>query len=562
MIRGAVLAALLLGARALAQDVAIVQLSENSADVTQTGTASIAGAVVNSVTNEPVKKAQVMLLGAPQNSHQPPTAVTDASGSFTFSRLPPGTFTLQASHPSFDQNRDSILGENQQAITIVADQHVTGITLRVTPNGSLSGHLSDEYGDPVSSCQVIASVAGSRPGSPMNREYAANADDRGEYRIAFLPGGRYLVHVHCHRTLSAPHGFMARDDPRRPELAFVPEFYGGTATTRGASSISVQPGAEVQGIDFRLKTAAAITLRIAVVSDQAFDRQQLEVDLGPSDFQSMLDGASWNEKAGAFLARGLVAGAYTIHARSRDEDAPLFGEAEAVVADDVAKPVTIQLSPPMTLTGAVQLDPDQKGEPMQPREVMLMPLTNGRGFPPPHGQVNKDGSFTLGGIVPGRYMVHVEGVAGAIRSATLGQHDISPYDFEIGPGASGPLNLTITSKQIPVTVSISPADSSHTAWVLAIPRGSEEAIAFGPQGMQSVQVEGASAQISVTPGKYTMYALESAQPWPVISDQGIMAAIADHGKPLEVKDDTANANVTVDMITRDDLRFALQRETQ
>jgi len=558
--REVLLAALLLGVPALAQE-GLVTVQEAAPDSTQTGTASIEGAAVNDVTNEPVKKAQVLLMGVLQNMHQPPTAVTDASGSFAFRRLPAGTYMVQATHPSFDQNRDNILGDNQKEIVVVADQHVTGVSLRLTPNGVISGHLTDEYGDPAANCQVFAVPANRRPIPPMGRMYASTSDDHGEYRITGISAGRYSVYERCRGNLIAPHGFMERDDPRRPALVFVPEFYGGTPGTKGASSVSVQPGADVQGIDFHLKTESAVTLHIGIVSDQAFDPKKLEVAVTPEgDATDMQSFANWDERSGGWLARSLIPGVYTIHAMSREEG--ITGEAEANIADGVAKPVSVQLSPPITLTGSVQVEGGDKTEMLAPREIMLMPLDNSRGVPPSHGPINKNGTFTLTGVMPGRWLLQVAGFPGTIRTATLGQHEISPFSFEIGPGVGGPLNVTLTTKQVTVTVNVSGGDSGKTVWAIAVPKGSEESREMGSQNLQMGQVQGASAQLTVAPGKYTVYAIDCAQPWPVMSDEGLWSAVSDRGKALELKDDAVSGSVSVDVITRADLRYAIQRESQ
>ena len=61
-----------------------------------TGNGVIEGTVINEVTREPVRKAQVMI-----GSANAPPAVTDATGRFAFRNLGPGSYWLQASHSQF-----------------------------------------------------------------------------------------------------------------------------------------------------------------------------------------------------------------------------------------------------------------------------------------------------------------------------------------------------------------------------------------------------------------------------------------------------------------------------
>ena len=547
---------ILLGLAALGQE------AESPSDTTQTGTASIEGTVVNSVTNEPIKKAQVMLMGAPTpGMHQPPTAITDASGAFSFLKLPPGAYTVQASHNSYSSTRDMILGDNQKQIVVTADQHVAGVTLRLTPGGAISGHLIDEYGDPAENCQVMAVPPGQQPQTGRGRLYAASTDDRGEYRISGMPAGRYSVFERCHSTLAAPHGFLPRGDARIPELVFVPEFYGGTPTSKGASMVSVQAGSETQGIDFRLKTANAIAVRIAIASDQPFNPRQLQVELIPPGATYLQFDAFRDQQSGAFMARGITPGTYTVLAVSLDEDAGLYGETEANISD-AARTVAVQLGAPMALTGSVQFAGDSKTDPGRLRDITLIPLDQNRGLRFPRTQINKDGTFTLTGVMPGRFMVQVDGMGAAIRSATLAQHEISPYGFEIGEGAGGPLNIVLSSKQVPVTITIDGSDSSRTASILAIPVGSDDSSTMMPQNISNAQTQGTSAQLSLAPGKYNVYAVECNQVWAITNEEGLWSAISGRGKPLEVRDDAAGASISVDLITRDDLRYALTRESQ
>src|ERR1700726_4107081 len=63
-----------------------------------TGNGSVEGMVINEITREPVRKAQVTV-----GSANAPPAVTDATGRFAFRNLGPGTFWPQASHPLFPQ---------------------------------------------------------------------------------------------------------------------------------------------------------------------------------------------------------------------------------------------------------------------------------------------------------------------------------------------------------------------------------------------------------------------------------------------------------------------------
>ena len=63
----------------------------------------------------------------------------------------------------------------------------------VAGRGAISGRVVDESGDPVIRARVVVEV---RTGPNATRTVAAaEADDRGEYRVGRLPDGSYLVAV-------------------------------------------------------------------------------------------------------------------------------------------------------------------------------------------------------------------------------------------------------------------------------------------------------------------------------------------------------------------------------
>jgi transcriptional regulator of met regulon len=62
----------------------------------QTGTSSIEGSVLNSITREPIRKTLVSLNGTTNLS-----ATTDASGHFAFRQLPEGRYMIQARNDDY-----------------------------------------------------------------------------------------------------------------------------------------------------------------------------------------------------------------------------------------------------------------------------------------------------------------------------------------------------------------------------------------------------------------------------------------------------------------------------
>jgi hypothetical protein len=527
-----------------------------------TGTASIEGTVVNDATNEPVKKAQVSLQGALGGV---PTAVTDSSGSFAFHKLPAGTYTVSAMHDGFDQERASVLGDNQRQVIVTDDQNKSGVEMRLPPNGAISGRLTDENGDPAPNCTVGAQDASS-PGGPLWRQRGdrqAQTDDHGEYRISDLPAGRYLVYQHCYRPLSAPHGFMEQGDPRIPVWAWIPGLYGGAEAGPGASVLSVHVGEEVLGIDFRLKVTNAFTVSIILVPDAAgLDLRNVSVRLlsrDPAMAQAAQYGVGRPNNGGPWRASGVVPGSYVAIADFQQGEIRWHGEAPVEVGD-TPEPVKLPLTAPMTLTGDLVVDGQSASAtepPRPPGTVALMPLDPMRGGPFLQAQPAADGTFTIAGVIPGRYRLQVMGPPNSIQSVTFGGHEVSPNAIDIGAG--GALHVVASVKQVGLQVSVDGLKPDRPVWVLLLPKGMSDP---GP-GMNPPMMLAQQSPLTITapPGEYVAYAVECTQPWQLVNNTAALRALAGMGKPVELKDG-AGAGIAVDVIHREDLKRALDGELE
>jgi len=462
-----------------------------------------------------------------------------------------------------------------------ADQNATGIDLRLAPMGVISGRLIDEAGEPAPYCQVTAVAAD----PPYQQRASANSDDHGEYRLANLTAGRYLVYQHCHQSLAAPHGFMERGDPRTPELAWIPGFYGGADAGPGASAVAVHEGEEVHGVDFHLKTANAFSVQIVVTPDDpAVDLRRVSVRLVPRDsalaFVTQY-GVGRANNTGPFRASALIAGSYTAMADFQEGERRWHGEAAVEIGDAPPEPVRLPLMAAMTITGDVDSGhgdgADSTGQ-MGPRGVIgeglaevtgagrpqgviaLVPVDQSSGLPGAQGQISADGSVSISGVVPGRYRLQVMGGSDTVQSATFSGREISPQGFDIAQGSGGPLHVVTSRKQVELQVSVSGFERGQNGWVFLLPKGSApESAAMNPPPMTSIQTN--PVTISVAPGEYVAYAVACEQPWPLINNAAILRALAGMGKPVEVKEG-AGASVSVDLIGHDTLKQALEKDTR
>jgi protocatechuate 3,4-dioxygenase beta subunit len=541
---------------------------------TVTGTSSIEGTVVNDATGEPVKKAQVRLLGAV--SEKQPVAMTDASGSFAFHKLPAGTYVVNAMHDGFDQNRALLLGDAQKQVTLTDDQAKNGVELRLPPTGAISGRITDENGDPAPNCSVGALDASTLDSFPWQQQGGrqAQTDDRGEYRISNLPAGRYIVYQHCQRGIAAPHGFMERGDPQTPVWAWVPGVYGGADEGAGASALRVHSGEEIRGIDFHLKITNAFHVSVTVVPDDPnVNLQNMWVRLearDPAMARVLQYGMGRQNNSAEFHATPVVPGSYIAIADIQLPNKHWHGEEPVEVRDVPPQPVKLSLTSAMTVSGDLETEDiattgtntnTSGGDdpPSRPQAtVSLIPLkTSFNGGIPQTQPTDDKGNFSITGVLPGRYQLQVIGATNSIKSVTLAGRGVSPSAIDLGPGATGPLHVVISMKQVPVQVSVNNLRQDQQTWVFLLPKGATSPYPGLNPTMASADQSPVSMQ--APPGEYTAYAMECTQPWPLLNNPSVLRAIAAMGKAIEVKEDM-NATATLSVIAREDLKRALDQD--
>src|SRR5262249_54000360 len=115
---------------------------------------------------------------------------------------------------------------------------------------------------------------------------AAYTDDRGEYRLFWLPPGVYYVTAQPSGQSFPGGAFVIMDDANHRTVrvtangatlngsrsgidklgqADAPLFYPGTADSRSAAPIDLKPGLDISGIDFSLERVRTHTVRGTVI---------------------------------------------------------------------------------------------------------------------------------------------------------------------------------------------------------------------------------------------------------------------------------------------------------
>jgi hypothetical protein len=154
----------------------------------------IAGRVLTADTGRPVARARVFINAAEAPGGR--GAQTDADGTYEFTELPAGRYTVNVSKTgfitlSYGQRRPLQAGTPLQ---LADGQQLGGIDFRLPRGSVIAGHVMDESGDPMPgiSVQVMRYqyAQGNRQLVPSG---AAQTDDQGAYRVWGLNPGEYYV---------------------------------------------------------------------------------------------------------------------------------------------------------------------------------------------------------------------------------------------------------------------------------------------------------------------------------------------------------------------------------
>ena len=503
------------------------------------GTGMIAGRVVDADTRQPLHGAVVTLaaIGAPTGPGGPRPAPirpvkTDSQGRFVFPGLVDGGYA------SLVQLEGYAAYIATQSTTLANGASVTNLVLSLTRLGTISGTVRDDAGDPVVGVEVLAFRRTTFQGRPPVFSSAGRyrTDDRGLYRLTNLPPGEYYFCA-CSREpipfdgqllttlaarpleLLAVAGRAAKAGADTASLdttlrTFAPTFHPNTTLAGRATRVKVsgsQPQTAID-IDVTLVPASRVTgvvmgmpngnftanaIRLIPLGDipEAVAITQLVPMLvqpdGRFDFagvapgQYMLDvrftpGAQGGWPSGAALAfiggRGAAAGG--ARAGGPPADA-MWASQTVVVGDEDVTGLVIGLQQGATVTGRLEFvgaTPPPAGQALQRGTGVQLSSVEA----PPRGSsyagpVAADGTFRIGGVIPGRFVVFpVINVPGwpTLRSVTMGGVDITETIIDIdGRDLS---NLVVTVTDVPMaeirgTVSGSVGSAGADTWIRLFP---------------------------------------------------------------------------------------------
>lgn len=496
---------------------------------------SVSGHVVNSITGAPVRQANVVLQNSSRGGNFQ-SATTDSAGAFSAGNLQPGDYLVQVSHPNYQ----GILGiQNQsQTVTVSSAEESSGVTLRLMPGGTISGKVLDDGGEPVTGCPIWALGPGPGAGSaPYVQKGNATTNDKGEYKFDALTADRYLLYARCQESLPVERPLAVwRPELIQPAESWLPVYFPGNASPEGAQWLTVLPGREVSGVDFKLRSTPVTT--VSGTLGGVSPGTQVNLQLIPSDSAqdaSLAYGASVDPANSTFQFQMVHPGSYRLVAisSSGQPDTLAYASIPVTVGRVRPSPLLVQMHPGLTVSGVVELPPsDPSGG-----NVAAMPTlqASGRQTPkePPVGfltlnplsqtsytgmrqvELHRDGAFTVQGLMPGRYKVNVQIWAprqASLESVQFGTSQAEHGVIELSEGSSGTMRVRAAGTPVQLTVSLAdaPTGSRGDWWIFALPAdgpavpataANQSVLAAGKSG-DTLRLQNANA------GKFAFVAVE------------------------------------------------------
>ena len=492
--------------------VAAQQRSQATPPPPSIGTAEISGTVMTDEANpRPVRRAVVTLVTASTPIGRSTT--TDDAGRFVFSRLAAGNYSApRATKPGYvtATHGEKRVGGIGAPITLTEGQRLT-IAFKMLRGAVITGTLVDQ-GRPAANLSVQATRVRVVNGVRVTADAYyyegggyGSTDDRGIYRIYGLPPGDYIVAM-ARRSVSstAPVRPITESEMQWAQqqlqggsgtaatpssggnapspaqaVAMAPVYYPGTTVAAQATTITLVAGQERGGVDFGLQTVPTARVAGSIIGLDGQPAATAQVTLVPRvdasagiDSMMMIESMMMGRTVvtdGKFVVQAVVPGDYTIAVRGASTSASgpgrggpppvmnLWASTDISVNGVDQTDFVLRLVPGVDIAGRVTFE---GGDTEKPADLSTVQVRL-RSAPTPgltvsvgaaSSPVNADGTFTLRGVTPGRYLVssYVPGGITPIwtmKSARAGDVDAGDLPFEVGAGRDpSEISITYTDK--------------------------------------------------------------------------------------------------------------------
>ena len=292
------------------------QARQSSSATSDTQQWTIEGDVTDGT--QPIPGASVSWRGAGPNR----TVESDGRGHYVLS----GSNRARA---WVNAEKDGYCDGPERVVSAEPGARVEHIDLVIHKEGIISGRVLDPEGNGLEGAEVALYEKVFKEGKPgVKFTGVSHTNDLGEYRIAGVCAGPSFLFANP--PLSKPH--TLRPSPANRPIPGTPRpsierriYYPNAESSDGAQAIYIQPGQQMEGIDFQFRNAATLCVSAKAAADNSFISLRGTIESG-----GVPVGTGRVDAQDAFEICGIPPGQYVLMVQSMNE--AQFSTASKIVA--------------------------------------------------------------------------------------------------------------------------------------------------------------------------------------------------------------------------------------
>ncbi len=513
-----------------------------------------------------------------------PRAVTSEDGRFVI-RVTPGAYRLSARAAGYIPQTYGAIhtgpeGFNEGTVLQLAPQQsLKGLTITLTKETILSGRVTNTDGQALIRIEVAALKRKfSATGSSLELQATAQTNDRGEYRIAGLSPGNYIVSASGLNPLRVAYETFAaqRSNSAAPLMpssgAYGPVYYPTADKSAGASDVEVRQGAETRNIDFVLPKHTVYTIRGRVLGVGQAGIPGMSIRPAYAEYTTGLVSAGNVYKPdGTFELAGVGPGYHWVIANvpvtltpeqrtllaTQGADLsqvplPSRGVALVHVVDSDVSNVEITMVTGIEVQGSIIAEGAPFNFSARSKEFKLElrptdPVGNGvpRGF----SSLDSQGRFVVTRLLPTEYRLTISEVPAPfyVKEARYGSTELLRNPVLLLTPSSTPLNIVLARGSVVSGLLIdNTAQQTSGQKIILVPEGLPQRYDLYKTAVTNRT--GAFAIDGVAPGNYMAFSWDRLEEFQYF-DPLFISRFQDKGTPVRV-DENAKVEVRVNVIHR------------
>ena len=504
--------------------------------------ASVEGKIVNSLTGEPIRKAELTLttslfdgmsgisvdiaagLGLddlvppdpkPKEPKKTYAATSDASGKFRFEGIDAGDYYLKVKRAGFLDETYKPSGPiaSEGRLHLTAGQEFPGVEFRLVPQAAVSGKVVDEDSDPVGDAIVTASRSSFASGHrTLIAGDTAQGNDRGEFRLGKLAPGRYYLIA---ETMAINPMAAAAPPPKdgSPEVGYVATYFPQFIDVQRAEAIDVKAGADLPGFVIHMQKSRVVRVKGTLLGADGKPLKGAQVMLMSGARPGSMRMGSVDPD-GKFEIANVPPGAYmamTVKLFGGSGASPSMTMQTLIVPAENLSDVKLGAVPDATLQGKITVAGDGKFD-LKGIGVMLQGGEDGPMIPA-SGRVDESGAFLLKKVSAANYELSLQNLPKGtyLKSVLWSGREKLGEPIDLSAGVSGDLQVILGTDGATFDAKVTRDDKPvNDAEVVLLP---EDAGHRSTQTTRSASTDGSghAAFKDVPPGNYLVFAWEKVE---------------------------------------------------